>query len=130
MLWKQKGFYNSSRSHVRYLRQWFSLSLSYVQLAQIDSPLQCHQKLTIPVAYTTRAGSKILFQYQVIARERAVITGQIDPNATAKPGFGMTLPSTDMCMDREEYLINREMHNMSGRDIRENGHFPKINYKE
>ncbi|GFO03042.1 murinoglobulin-2 [Plakobranchus ocellatus] len=129
MLWKQKGFYNSSRSHVRYLRQWFSLSMSYVQLSQIDSPLQCHQRLTIPVVYTTRAGSKVLFQYQVIARERAVITGQIDPNATAKPGFGITLPSTDMCMDRDEYLINRELH-MSSRDIRENGHFPKINYKE
>ncbi|GFO27567.1 alpha-2-macroglobulin [Plakobranchus ocellatus] len=64
-LWKQKGFYTSSRSHVRYLRQWFSLSLSYVQLPQIDSPLQCHQRSNLPVVYTTRAGSKVLFQYQV-----------------------------------------------------------------
>ncbi|GFO27563.1 alpha-2-macroglobulin-like protein [Plakobranchus ocellatus] len=67
---------------------------------------------------------------QVIARERVVITGQIDPTASAKRGLGLTMPSTDMCMDREEDLIIKELHNMSGRSMPDSRQFPQIKDKE
>ncbi|GFO36286.1 alpha-2-macroglobulin-like protein [Plakobranchus ocellatus] len=63
-LWKHRGTFTSSRSHVRYVRHWFSPSLSYVQLTKTDSPFSCGQRPSLTVLYTTREGSKVQFQYQ------------------------------------------------------------------
>ncbi|GFN90004.1 alpha-2-macroglobulin-like protein [Plakobranchus ocellatus] len=70
---------------IHHVHQWFSPTLSYVQLPKFDSPHLCNQTLNLTVIYTTRAGSKMQFQYQVMARGKVVMKGQIDPNETATP---------------------------------------------
>ncbi|GFO36086.1 alpha-2-macroglobulin-like protein [Plakobranchus ocellatus] len=94
-------------SGFRHVSQWFSPSLSYVQLPKFDSSHLCGQRLTLAVPYTTRAGSKVQFQYQVIARGQVVMTGQVDPMATATPGGGMAMPPSDMCLQKDEASSDR-----------------------
>ncbi|KAK3743044.1 hypothetical protein RRG08_063910 [Elysia crispata] len=61
----------------RQVRQWFSPSLSYVQLPRPEFPHTCGQRLTLNVPYTTRKDTHTAFQYQVMARGRVVKTGQM-----------------------------------------------------
>ncbi|GFN83078.1 alpha-2-macroglobulin-like protein [Plakobranchus ocellatus] len=91
----------SIRSNIRIVRQWFSPSLSYVQLPKFDSPHPCFQNVTLPVLYTTTAGSKIQFQYQVMARGKVVMEDQIDPWETATPGFGEAIPPKGLCLQKD-----------------------------
>ena len=49
----------------RQVRQWFSPSLSYVQLPRPEFPHTCGQRLTLNVPYTTRKDTHTAFQYQV-----------------------------------------------------------------
>ncbi|GFO36565.1 alpha-2-macroglobulin-like protein, partial [Plakobranchus ocellatus] len=100
-LWKKKNHFKSSMDHVRFVRQWFSPSRSYIQLPKIHSPQLCYGRLNITVLYTTRAKSEVQLLYQVMARGHAVMTDQLDPNAIATPGAGPAKPPPHMCLQRD-----------------------------
>ncbi|GFN91726.1 alpha-2-macroglobulin-like protein [Plakobranchus ocellatus] len=109
--WIDTYTYEKYYSHQHHVRQWFSPSLSYVQLPKFHSPILCGQVLNLTVLYTARVGSKIQFYYQVMAREQIVMTDQIDPKDTATPGFGEAVPPSDMCLQRDEARSEREPRN-------------------
>ncbi|GFO49781.1 alpha-2-macroglobulin-like protein [Plakobranchus ocellatus] len=121
----------NTRSHIRILHQWFSPSLSYVQLPKFDTPHPCFQNVTLPVLYTTTAGSKIHFQYQVMARGKVVMEDQIDPNETATPGFGeATIPPTGLCLQKEARSKRKSRDNDITDPGKPEGPFRKEEYEE
>ncbi|RUS82883.1 hypothetical protein EGW08_009348 [Elysia chlorotica] len=82
----------------RQVRQWFSPSLSYVQLPRPDAPHTCGQRLTLNVPYTTTRNAETSFQYQVMARGRVVRTGQMSHVEGDLTSQGMPSPPSDLCL--------------------------------
>ncbi|GFO32854.1 alpha-2-macroglobulin 2 [Plakobranchus ocellatus] len=121
----------SFKIKLQIVRQWFSPSLSYVQLPKFDSPHPCNQNVILPILYTTTAGSKIQFQYQVMARGKVVMEDQIDPNETATPGFGEAMPPTGLCLQKEARSKRKSRDDdISDPGRHQVGSFRKREYKE
>ncbi|GFO36297.1 alpha-2-macroglobulin-like protein [Plakobranchus ocellatus] len=106
--WKNRNVYTSSRSNVRYLRQWFSPTSNYVQLKKPDSPISCGQWAHITVSFTTSVGLMERFYYQVMAQGKVVEKGRSIPSRYRGPGFGNVLPLPGMCLLEIEAASHRE----------------------
>lgn len=85
----------------RQVRQWFSPSLSYIQLPKPDGPHTCGQRLTLNVPYTTRENAQTSFQYQVMARGRVVKTGVVEYQQGNSPRQGMLYLPEQLCLQKD-----------------------------
>ncbi|GFS07416.1 alpha-2-macroglobulin-like protein [Elysia marginata] len=85
----------------RQVRQWFSPSLSYVQLPRPESPATYGQRLTLNVPYTTRQNTETTFQFQVMARGKVVKTGVVTHQEGDSAAQGMLQPPAQLCLQRE-----------------------------
>lgn len=67
-------------------QQWFSPSLSYIQIPALQHPVQCQEEMTLRVPYT-HSGTKpyIKFYYQVMSRGRIVHSGQVESPTISDP---------------------------------------------
>ncbi|GFO06914.1 craniofacial development protein 2-like protein [Plakobranchus ocellatus] len=131
-LWKHMGVHKSSKSNVRYVRQWFSPSFSYIHLSKNDWPFKCGQTYNIPVHYTGTAKSKVQFNHQVIARGQVMKVRQIEPEANGLPGVKIGSSWPDLCLEKENALTDRVTRDESitDADMSEDGQFSKTEDEE
>jgi hypothetical protein len=81
------------------IKQWFSPSLSYIQIPRTDSSHKCGDRLTLSIPFTTQARRNVEFNYQVMAQGKIIKTGQISyDEATSYPGKDLILPPLDICL--------------------------------
>ncbi|XP_005104186.2 alpha-2-macroglobulin [Aplysia californica] len=98
----QPGSLNTPRGY-REVRQWFSPSLSYIQIPRSDLSLKCGDRFTHGIPFTTRAGRDVKFTYQVMSRGQIVKTGHVNyDTVTGFLGHEMGTPSENMCLEWEE----------------------------
>ncbi|GFO17474.1 alpha-2-macroglobulin-like protein [Plakobranchus ocellatus] len=109
MLWKKMNKFNSSRSNVRYVRQWFSPSLSYIQLPKIQSPLKCGQRLFLQVLYTARVGSKMIFTCQTTYRGQTIVMRQFDVMISARKSLAKAKTAPNLCLQKDNASSHREL---------------------
>ncbi|BFZ02236.1 hypothetical protein BsWGS_05276 [Bradybaena similaris] len=90
---------NTPRGY-KVIKQWFSPSLSYIQIPRINlSDLKCGKRLTLNIPFTTRVNTDIEFNYQVMTRGKVITTGQISYNQSKSyPGKDQILPPSNICL--------------------------------
>ncbi|XP_059165523.1 alpha-1-macroglobulin-like isoform X2 [Physella acuta] len=71
--------HNSSRyqpTRYKTVQQWFSPSLTYIQIPRHEQTLTCGQNIQLRIPFTTRE-DKIQFHYQVLARGKVISKGKV-----------------------------------------------------
>ncbi|KAH9505790.1 hypothetical protein Btru_055818 [Bulinus truncatus] len=79
------------------LQQWFSPSLSYIQIPQLDKPIKCGNKLSLNIMFTTRENAAVEFFYQVIARGKVVKSDQVVYSDKGESDLSTIYPN-DKCL--------------------------------
>ncbi|CAG5115610.1 unnamed protein product, partial [Candidula unifasciata] len=93
---------NTPRAY-KAIKQWFSPSLSYIQIPRIDLSGHCGKSLTLSIPFTTQINTNIEFNYQVMTQGKVISTGQISYNqSTSYPGRDQILPPSNICLHDKE----------------------------
>ncbi|GFO05742.1 alpha-2-macroglobulin-like protein, partial [Plakobranchus ocellatus] len=114
-LWKKMimNKFKSFRSNIRYVRQWFSPSMSFIQLPGNHAPLECNREVSFVVLCTARAKSDLNVVYQVMARGKIMMDREVDPKDIAKVDSEKVRPALHLCL--------RKVRSPSHRETRDDG---------
>ncbi|GFO17834.1 alpha-2-macroglobulin-like protein, partial [Plakobranchus ocellatus] len=105
-LWKSMNLTKRFSTNLRYVRQWYSISDSYIQLPKIHSPCRCNEQARFTVLFKSPYDFELHFYYQVMARGHVVTTGKMTPRI--KTGFGKAMPPSGMCLQKKEASSDRK----------------------
>ncbi|CAL1538258.1 unnamed protein product [Lymnaea stagnalis] len=96
--------YRGSRQYMRdyrQIKQWFSPSLSYLQIPRNDSRQKCGSSLKLNIPFTTRDDTTLQFNYQVMARGNVISSGIVNYNGKTVNSVIVNNPASETCLKQE-----------------------------
>lgn len=99
----------SSRQYIRdyrQIKQWFSPSLSYLQIPRNDSRQKCGSFMKLNIPFTTRDNTNLKLYYQVTAHGNVVSSGKVIYKGKNSKSAAVNNPAAETCLKQEFTTTN------------------------